>query len=149
MPLSNELKQYVIQELRTVAEKLSNADLADCVFYYSAAYAAIQRTFNIKFEPSLMLLYVVLAHSFNEINARVRTPANETGPVFVGPSHFSQIAEALEKIASKFESGESYLEELEKIAAVGYSSQGNGFYLWETGRITTIESLEFPGRSGI
>src|SRR5574341_1299014 len=72
MQLSDELRKYLIDELRVAAARMHESKgPVDKLYYYSAAFAAVQRVLNIDYSPAILLLQWVLLLSHQQVNARL------------------------------------------------------------------------------
>ena len=69
--LRPELRQYMASEFQKVAFRLSDSriEAEPALYWYSAAFGAVQRVLNIQAIPSLVLLHGVLQLSHSQISA--------------------------------------------------------------------------------
>ena len=136
MQLSRNLDEYLVSELRTVAIKMrqDEQNARTALFWYSAAYGAALRALNIEYQRELVLLHLVLNSTHSEINARLHA---QDQVVSVPADLFGNLADLVETLANRIQANESYVDVLESIAALSYTTTGNGFYLSQTGRTPT------------
>ncbi|MDO8690314.1 MAG: hypothetical protein Q7R39_09965 [Dehalococcoidia bacterium] len=137
MKLSKKLKAYLTSELRTTAEMMEKqADPRDKVYYLSAAYGAAHRTFNIEYSSELVLLWLVLKSVHGMVATRLESL--KTGaqlPLQIPKEVFEHLPRLLVALADRIDANDNYVELLERISAVAYTCEGNGYYLHSTNRL--------------
>lgn len=138
---SHELRQYLVSELRNASKHMvyQNIDSEAAMYWYSAAFGAVQRVTNITSSPKLVLLHTVLQWSHSQITGRLgRQLEDRDRPIAVPPGIFAYLGNILEDLADSIEGYRDYTSALESIAIAGYITTGNGYYLYEDGRLQLL-----------
>jgi transaldolase len=140
--VSEPYKTILADELALIREKMnSELDPMKKVYYYSAAYAMVQRIFNLEPESNqqLIFIHVVLAMSYNQIKERVNQIVVGDQLVTLPEDFFDKISSYLQQLEGKIRNNEDTYTILEKIAVLTYIADGNGHYLSEKGSLTLLE----------
>ena len=139
MELSDGLKAYLGQECRFVAQRLRGVDaqhLNDGVYYYSAVYGCLSRALNIEYSDELCLAHQTTNLTFQALAQRVTALTAGMEPsVGIPATYFEWLADVTERLASEIEGSNISLETMAITARLGYLVNGNGFYLYESGRL--------------
>ncbi len=140
--VSEPYKTILADELALIREKMnSELDPMKKVYYYSAAYAMVQRIFNLEPESNQQLIFIhfVLAMSYNQIKERVNQIVVGDQLVTLPEDFFDKISSYLQQLEGKIRNNEDTYTILEKIAVLTYIVGGNGHYLSEKGCLTLPE----------
>ena len=139
MELSTELKKYVAQECRLVATRLRGIDaehLNDGVYYYSAVYGCLSRALNLEYSDELCLAHQTTNLTFQLLAQRVASvTAGQEPSVGIPAAYFEWLADVTDRLASDIEESTIRLETMAITSRLGYLLNGNGFYLYSTGRL--------------
>lgn len=137
MEIDNYLKQKLVDELRNVASKMhEETDIRKRNFFFSATYGAIFRTFNIDFDPELVLLHNVLNTAYNTANALLeRFERGEERIIKIPDKFYDKLTSLTEELAKAIEEDKSVYEIIQQIAVLSYTLTGNGYYLSQKGII--------------
>ena len=140
--LTDWMREYLADEFRTVSSQLADimgddSYLEDAVYWYSAAFGAVQRVINFRPDGELFLLHSVLQSTHGQFTNRLRAQfAGEERPVsLMAGNHMTVLANLLGELADEIEESRDFSDTLESIARLGYSTTGNGFYLFAMGRL--------------
>lgn len=135
MQLSDELRKVIGDELRYVAKKIKEeTDLSRKNYFFSASFGVMHRIANLEFDPSLMLLHMVLHSTHAGIESRLASiTSGQERVIQVPPKLFDSLSEALGELADKIQNNEDLIHSLQKIATIAYVTTGNGYYLYEKG----------------
>jgi transaldolase len=137
--VSEPFRTILVDELALIREKMnSELDPRKKVYYYSAAYAMVQRIFNLQPEANqqLVFIHVVLAMSYNQIKERVNNIVGGNQLVTLPEDFFDKVSSYLEQLEEKIRKNEDTYDILEKIAVLTYIADGNGHYLSQKGCLT-------------
>ena len=136
LEISEPYKTILADELALIREKMnSDPDPRKKNFYYSAAYAMVQRVFNLdpKSDQQLVFIHTVLASSYNLIKDCVNNIVAGDRLITLPDDFFDKISIYLQELEEKIRNNEDTYTVLEKIAVLGYISSGNGYYLAQKG----------------
>ena len=140
--VSEPYKTILADELALIREKMnSELDPMKKVYYYSAAYAMVQRIFNLEPESNQQLIFIhfVLAMSYNQIKERVNQIVVGDQLVTLPEDFFDKISSYLQQLEEKIRNNEDTYTILEKIAVLTYIADGNGYYLSQKGCLVLPE----------
>lgn len=137
MKISKHYKEIIVEELKNVAIKMSEAnDFAEKMYFFSAAYSMVHRIFNLEFNPTLVLIHTILNNAYSRISARIESVIRgQDRAVKIPKELFNSLQETIMDIAdniSKDDENELF-KNLRKIANLSYSTTGNGYYLFQKG----------------
>ena len=137
MELSAELKEALVDELRTVVKRVEDEiDIGKKIFFLSAAYSGVQRIFNIRFDPELVLINLVLNTTYGAVlNLHNAIEVGNERAIQVPEDFFNKLNGLLEELATAIENDENIYEILKEISVLSYSLTGNGYYLYRKGVI--------------
>jgi len=135
MNISNHYKEIIVEELKNVATKMKESnDITDKLYFFSAAFAILDRIFNLEFNPTLVLIHMVLQTAYFTISGRVEALIKGQDKVIKIPmGFFDSLQETILDIAnsiSKDDKNELF-KNLQKIANLSYVTTGNGYYLFQ------------------
>jgi len=102
--ISEPYKTILADELALIREKMdSELDPMKKVYYYSAAYAMVQRIFNLEPESNqqLIFIHVVLAMSYNQIKERVNQIVVGNQLITLPEDFFDKISLCLQQLEEK------------------------------------------------
>lgn len=134
--ISEPYKTILADELALIRKKMnSELDPMKKVYYYSAAYAMVQRIFNLEPDSNhqLVLIHIVLSMSYNQIKERLNQIVLGNQLVTLPEDFFDKISLYLQQLEEKIRNNEDTYTILEKIAVLTYIADGNGYYLSQKG----------------
>lgn len=139
MNISKQYKEIIIEELNNVAIKMRESnDFAEKMYFFSAAYTMMHRIFNLEFNPTLVLIHMVLQTAYSAIRGRVEVLiSGQDRVVKIPEGFFDSLQETILDIAnniSKDDKNELF-KNLQKIANLSYVTTGNGYYLFQKGML--------------
>jgi len=138
MKLSSGMREQLVQEIRFAVDGMRKSPKsADKMYYFSAVYAVIDRVYNFEYDPELVFIYQVLRQSFDSINAKMSLSAQRDIGLGTGiPTNlFDRLCSCLDELATRIEKGKKTYAILQDISNIGYSTTGNGFYLYTKGML--------------
>lgn len=137
MELSAELKEALVDELRTVVKRVEDEiDIGKKIFFLSAAYSGVQRIFNIRFDPELVLIHFVLNSTYvTVLNLHKMIETGNEKVIQIPEDFFYRLNGLIEELATGIEEDKDIYEILKKISVLSYSLTGNGYYLYRKGVI--------------
>lgn len=139
MNVSKQYKEIIIEELNNVAIKMKESDdINEKMYFFSAAYSMVQRIFNLEFNPTLVLIHMILNTTYSTISGRIEVvKRGQDRAVKIPKGLFDNLQETIVDIAdniSKDDENELF-KNLQKIANLSYSTTGNGYYLFQKGML--------------
>lgn len=138
-----ELQQRLAEEYRYAANKISESkDPNRILYYFSIFYGEAQRILNFQWDADLALIHMATHYIYNNARALIQSPNASIIP-FNAKVFFDGLAQIASDIAEYFETGKDNINELHdilgRIAKIGYTTTGNGAYLFERGIINLDE----------
>ena len=135
MKISTEAKNILRKEFEFAIKKMEeDPHPENKLYYFTATFSMIQRIFNVKFDPELVFIHVVLQATHAAANQRLS--AMKTGaqqPVALSNDFFTRLVELTKKLWTAIEKDENPYEVLKQFSLLAFSTTGNGFYLQQKG----------------
>lgn len=100
------------------------------LYYFSAIYGMMQRIFNLEFTADLVFIHFVINSAYNLINSRLESPDKV---IKIPENLFDKLIEATEELSNSIEKNVDLYEVLKKFILLGYTTTGNGYYLYQKG----------------
>lgn len=139
MDISQELRDYLVDECRFVAARLraiEGNELAEAAYYYSAVFGGLNRVLNISYSDDLCLAHMVTFSAHQALSQRISAFLAGQEPMIKIPTLALQwLADATDALGSDLSTQTISLETLALTARVGHMLTGNGYYLAVRGRI--------------
>lgn len=137
MQISKEFKKLLVDELKTVAEKVSEeTDSKKKNYFFSGAFGTVSRVFNFNFDPELILIHSVLNMAYGVVDTlQKRIDRGEEDVIRIPDEFFDTLANLTKELALAIEKDENIYEVLQEIAVHSYILSGNGYYLYQKGII--------------
>ena len=137
MNISKHYKEIIVEELKSIAKKMKDtSDLKEKIFFFSATYSTMNRIFNLEFNPTLVLIHMVLQNAYLSISGRVEASIRGQDRAIKIPNGlFDALQEKivdLAEIINKDNKNELFIN-LQEIANISYLTTGNGYYLFQKG----------------
>lgn len=133
------IHESLTKEFRIAADKMKEvADLPSKLFFFSAMFAAVHRALNVTWSNELALLHDMLQTTHANISGRLsQMAARQQRPIQIPEEVPDRITEVADKLADILV-GENIDETvlfgiLADLAALSYSTTGNGYYLYLKG----------------
>lgn len=135
MTISANNRQIIADEFKFIAGKIrSEKELPSKIYYFSGAFGMTQRIFNMDYDINLVLLHAILLDTCNRLNNLVSMIISGGEKVITLPyESFDSLANAVEELGNAIVNDTDIMPSLEKIAAIGYITTGNGHYLYQKG----------------
>jgi hypothetical protein len=139
MKLSFDTKEKLVKEIRFAVDGMRKSDkLNDKMYFFSAVWAMVDRIYNIEYDPELVFIYQVTRQAFDTINAKLAIASQKDMGIgsSIPTQLFDRLYGCLDELATKIEKGQKTHAVLQDIAIIGYSTTGNGSYLYTKGILT-------------
>lgn len=129
MRISQELKRNLLGELEFAILKMrEEPDIARKIYFFSAAYGAVERTMRLCLDNELIIAHALLTISYNSLNDRInRLKAGET-IIPIPQDLFDRLMNSLSDFRHAIEENTSIYPSLEAIMRLTYATTGPGFY---------------------
>jgi hypothetical protein len=140
MEIDDQFKNILVEEFRFVASKIRDeSDMKRKNFFFSAAYAVVQRIINIDFDPELVIIHNTLNSTYTIVNNLQMSIESGTEKIIRIPLLlFDELADLLDELAGAIQESQNTYEIIQKIAVLSYMLTGNGYYLYQKGIIALI-----------
>ena len=136
MKISASMKKVLLDEIEYALTKMkSNPEPSKKLFYFSAIYGCAMRIINIEFDPELAFIHHVTNLAYGQINAAIVAAGKPAAIVTIPEKVFEKLETAIGELKTKIEKNEKTYTVLEKIANIGYSTTGNGYYQYLKGNL--------------
>ncbi len=129
------LRKKMVDEMRYALKKMSEEkDERKKLYYFSGTYAVIQRVYNFEYDPQLVFIHHVLEDTYRIISNRVIVIAQGDKTVLLADGVIDKLHLYTSSIVDKIERDEDGIYDLlQKIVILGYTTSGNGYYLYDKG----------------
>ncbi len=137
MKISKYLRKKMVEEMRYALEKMKEEnDERKKLYYYSGIYGVIPRVFNFEYDPQLVFTYQVISNTYNNFNTRLSLVAQGDTTTSLVDNVFDKLYTYTSQLVDKIEQEEDNVYGLlQKIAVLGFTATGNGYYLYKKGII--------------
>lgn len=137
MNLSPDMQKVFTDEVATAIEHMKGVNtLEEKLFFLSAVYGAAFRIMNIQYDSELAFIHHVVNAAYSMMRANLASIKQGQGVNTFPKDVFNKLENALELLVAKIERGEKTYPVLEAISNLAYSTTGNGYYLYLTGKLT-------------
>ena len=137
MNLSPDMQKVFTDEVATAIKHMKSVNtLEEKLFFLSAVHGAAFRIMNIRYDAELAFIHHVVNAAYGMMQANLASIKQGQGVNTFPKDVFDKLENALEELVVKIEKGESTHPVLEKISNLAYSTTGNGYYLYLTGKLT-------------
>lgn len=139
MNISEEYFKLINNELKEVKKLCNEAKtLEDKLYFFSASFGVLNRVMNFSCEPILVFMHNVLQDAHKKLSQRRAIPQKpgvicESLPKEIIDSFFSYFYKLINEFSNKDEN--KIRKVLEKISYISYTTTGNGFYLYLSGKL--------------
>lgn len=136
MNLTRGMREQLVKEIRFAIEGMrKSTKLTDKIYYFSAVYGVLDRVYNFEFDSELIFIYQVVRQVFDTINAKLSVSTQREGALGTTlPNNlFDKLCISLDELAEKIEKDQNTHLVLQNISNIGYSTTGNGSYLYLKG----------------
>jgi hypothetical protein len=129
-------KGVLIEELLNISKNMkSTPDFHKKMFHYSAAYGICDRTLRLNYDRELLMVAMVLQHSYNMIIARGQALGHDELTIPLNPDDINHLADLVEKLAIAIRNDVATQQILERINEIAYKTTGAGYYLHISNKI--------------
>lgn len=129
MNMSPQMREMLLGEINYVIKKMDKSDdPAQKLYYFSAIFGAIQRIFNIEYDPDLIIAHFILSQAHKGFMGRLQDP---TIPLKV--DQMDKLFDLTKGLKKAIEKDNDCMDILKKFVLLNFSITGNGYYLYEKG----------------
>ena len=139
MEIQQQLREYMATEFQYVSKGIRDTigDIRTMAYNFSACHGAISRVLNIEFDVDLVLLHAVFNGCHATMMQRIAMLSQNAELPVQFPPHFPEkLAEIVEEFAVRFHENRDVLDLLPSLTTLCYVVTGNGYFLYQTGRLT-------------
>ena len=135
--ISKYLRGKMVEEMRYALEQMmEEKDERKKLYYFSGTYGVIPRVFNFEYDPHLIFIHHVLEYVYSTINSRLMLITQGDKTAILADNILDKLHTYTSQIVDKIEQNEGDVYDLlQKIVILGYTTSGNGYYLYEKGII--------------
>ena len=135
MELNDNHRASLIKEIRLVVKKMAeNSDARKMLYYFSGVFTLINRIFNDKFDPELVVAHLILQSVHNQFLNRLQTIRQQGDTAIeLSDEQFQKLISLTDTLGKKIQKKQAIHETLNKFAILGYSTTGNGYFLMQKG----------------
>lgn len=138
MDISEQFRLKIAEEFKDASTRMAEERSAlGKLYWFTAGFNMAQRIMNLEYDPDLLFLFTVCQAAHKQIQGRVA--ALTTGPELgagLPDGLFNQLRNLTSELGAAIEANADLTQLLRRVAILGYSATGNGFYLWKRGLLT-------------
>lgn len=145
MALSNDYRIRLAKEFAFSHEKMSESPspLAK-LYWFTASFNMAQRIMNLEYDNELLFLFTVCQTAHGQLAGRLASLSRGADigaglPVDI----FSKLEDIVLEMGKAISNSEDLTPLLKRIATIGYSATGNGYFLSERGDLTLFMNQSF------
>jgi len=130
LKIPEEFKKYILKEFDFIIQKIEEEDNAKKkIYFFSAAYASLERYMRYSLDPQLLLTHAVLNLCYGALNSRLDAISKGDITVEMPPEFSERLIEYLTELRNKIAEEEDTYTTLEKFAHLAYQTTGAGYYI--------------------
>ena len=137
MRIPDGYREKVVDDLDFALSKMKETqDIGELLFFFSAFYGAIHRALNYEYDQDLVFAHNILKTTHETMIGRYKafSSGNEKNvPMF--DEQFKALIRLSSEFVDKIANNKNADSVLKKMAVLGFSTTGNGFYLYSKGLI--------------
>lgn len=138
MEIPEYLKKKLLSELEFVIKKIKDeSDALRKMYFFSASYGAVGRAMRYCSNNELVMAHAILNMCYGTLNDRINRLKKGDVVVPIAEDWSDRLVDYLSEFKEAIRENRSTYPALEKIARLGYSATGAGFYNY-----VYIESLK-------
>lgn len=132
MQLLEANKKIIAEEFTAIARLINEEeDALRKAYYFSGAYAVVQRILNIEFHNELILMHSILNGAHGALDSRLKSIISGSERVINLPSNiFELLSSALNELGDAISKDQDIYKPLVQISTISYVTTGNGYYLY-------------------
>jgi len=142
MNISDNFRELIIKEIKYVVDNMKKSpDPEEKLYFFSGAYAIIQRVLNFEYDSDLIYIHFILRETYTALLGRLQ--AIQKGGESLIPlkeEHFKKLISITGDLGEKLRLNKDINNTLKKFAILSYTTTGNGHYLQQKG-LLKIEDL--------
>ncbi len=137
MKLSFDMHKALVNDLDVAVQGMRGSDSpADKLYFFSAVYGVAQRIANLEYQDELIFIHQVALLTYQQMIARLNSMRQaQESPVRFHPALFEQLESCIDDLQQCIDAEEPVDSVLKRMAILGYSTTGNGFFLCVKGRL--------------
>jgi len=135
MNISEGFRNRIADEFTDASERMETERSALAkLYWFTAPYHMAQRIMNLEYDPELLFLFTVCQATYQQIQGRVAalTKGPELG-AGLPDGLFDHLQTITKELGEAIRANSDLTPLMRRVAILGYSATGNGFYLWKRG----------------
>lgn len=139
MQISDDTRKILVDEINFVVKKMQQqeASMEDKLYFFTAIHGMFHRIANLEFDPELVLAHLVLARTHSTIIDRLAAIMEKREkPVRIPDKLFDALIATTKELAKRIKKDDTIYDVLQRFAILGFVTTGNGYYLYERGKLS-------------
>lgn len=134
MEISKKMKDEIIKEIDLVVDAMKkNKDPLKKLYFFSGIHAAINRVFNMEYDPELVFVHHVLSAVHTGFLGRINAMRKGDTIVVLDDSYFEKLISLSINLKDNISENSNVDVTLNEFIVLLYATTGNGFYLKQKG----------------
>jgi hypothetical protein len=130
MKISDAARKLLVKEIKyVVGEMNKKPSTEEKIYFFSGVHSAIQRLFNMEYDPDLIFLHFILSAAHQAFVGRLQ--AIKSGEMLIGLDDdcIKKLTETTKELGRNIEKDEDISDIAKKFTILAYTTTGNGNYL--------------------
>ncbi|MBN2060567.1 MAG: hypothetical protein JW882_09145 [Deltaproteobacteria bacterium] len=126
----------IIKEVNYAIKMMSEHEtFEEKLFYFSSIFGMIQRVYNIEYDEDLIYAHFILRSTYEMFQARLKAIKSGEGIIPIFEDHPKKLLQYTKELLKNLKGGNELTPTLKKFITLGYTTTGNGYYLYKKGLI--------------
>jgi len=132
----------MIDDLSQAVELMKKeSDLNKKLFLFSACYGSTSKTIKFEYDRELLLLDLILQHTYSQLIARVGLLAKGEKTVPLTPDVFNDLTACIDDLVLRLKKGQNVYPVLQSLIEIAFKTTGPGYYMELTGKLKPQSSI--------
>jgi hypothetical protein len=129
MRIPKDFKEYILREFNFVLERIpKETDARRKLYYFSAAYASLERLMRYSLDTELLLTHAVLNLCYNSLKTRLESITRGDALIEMPKDFDKKLVKYLTELKDEIENDKNTYETLGKFVHLAYQTSGAGYY---------------------
>ena len=134
MKITKKMKDEIIKEIDLVVDAMKKSeDSLKKLYFFSGIHGAINRVFNIEYDPELVFMHHVLSAVHTGFLGRINAMRKGDTVIVLDDSYFKKLISLSINLKDKISENGNVDDTLKEFIVLLYATTGNGYYLKQKG----------------
>ena len=134
MKITKKMKDEIIKEIDLVVDAMKKSeDPLKKLYFFSGIHGAINRVFNMEYDPELVFMHHVLSAVYTGFLGRINAMRKGDTVIVLDDSYFKKLISLSINLKDKISENGNVDDTLKEFIVLLYATTGNGYYLKQKG----------------